>query len=227
MYCVWCGKDSTFDRFFGRNYYQSWSTASLVGLIISGEAPLLLKCQRNNDHHYKFSILILSNSIQKIGQYPSMESISSSEIAKYRNILEKQDFAELHRAGGLASHGIGIAPYVYLRRIFERLIYQHYENYKKEHGEIQGFEALRIDDKISNLSEYLPATLVKHKSVYKILSKGIHELDEESCKKYYPVVRAVVIAILEEDLQRKEKEKAAIALQAALNKALTELGNES
>ena len=227
IYCIYCKKESTFVRFTGVNYYQNLGDARETGILAPTEVPIVLKCQRENHHQYKFSLMFTTDGIQKIGQFPSMESISSNDIAKYRLILDKQDYSELHRAGGLASHGIGIAPYVYLRRIFERLIYQHYDRYKSEHEEIPGFDTLRIDEKISRLAVYLPEALVKHKSVYKVLSKGIHELDEETCKKHYPVARAVVIAILEEDLQRKEKEKAANALQSALQKTLSELENES
>ncbi|MBC2887329.1 hypothetical protein H7Q97_18270 [Ochrobactrum sp. CM-21-5] len=226
IYCIYCKKESTFVRFTGSNYYETLNDARENGVLSTTELPILLKCQRENYHQYKFSLSFTKDGIQKIGQFPSMESISSNDIAKYRSVLDKQDYSELHRAGGLASHGIGIAPYVYLRRIFERLIYQHYDRYKSENEEISGFDQLRIDEKISKLADYLPEVLVKHKAVYKVLSKGIHELDEETCKKHYPVARAVIIAILEEDLQRKEKEKAATALQSALQKTLSELGDQ-
>lgn len=223
MYCAHCEKEATFIRAVttNRGYNLSQSRQSLI--LLKDEFSLILRCLRDTNHLYRFSILEVANSIIKIGQYPSMETISNGDIAKYRTILNKQDYTELHRAGGLASHGIGIASYVYLRRIFERLIFKHYEDHKQNKGEIENFTNLRIDEKISALSDELPASLVQHKAVYKILSKGIHELDEVSCKKYYPVVRAVIIAILEEDLQRKEKRKAASDLQSALSGILAEL----
>lgn len=226
MYCIYCKKESTFLRFFGVNHYSHWVNAKRSGVIGDSEMQTILVCQRQDHHKYQFSVLVRGKNAFKIGQYPSMESISNNGILKYRKVLKDQDYEELHRAGGLASHGIGIAPYVYLRRIFERLIYQHYEMYKLKYSPIDKFESMRIDEKIAALSEVLPPTLVQHKAVYKILSKGIHELDEDSCKKYYPVVRAVVVSILEEDLQRKEKERAATALQSELAKVLSELDSD-
>lgn len=223
MNCSYCGKETTFLRHIGDNYSNAKFHSRRAGVILNNEIPMVFYCLRNNKHEYKFSLLQVDKYIVKIGQYPSMETISNGDIAKYRLILDNQNFSELHRAGGLASHGIGIASYVYLRRIFERLIFQHYDDHKKNRGEIDNFTNLRIDEKITALSAELPASLVQHKAVYKVLSKGIHELDEDSCKKYYPVVRAVIIAILEEDLQRREKQKAATELQSALSGILSEL----
>jgi len=108
-----------------------------------------------------------------------MEDIAYADIEKYRSILGKQYFSELHRAGGLASHGIGIGAFVYLRRIFERLIFQHREEYDPGGTQIPNFATLRMDEKIEKLRSVLPAAVVRNKAAYAILSKGLHELSED------------------------------------------------
>lgn len=223
MHCIYCKKEATFIRFTDSDLEHHQYLAKSSSILMKNEISFTLVCLRVSQHIYKFSLLQTNEDVIKIGQYPSMESISNGDISKYKSVLKNQDFSELHRAGGLASHGIGIGSYVYLRRIFERLIYQHYENYKSNKGEIDNFSTLRIDDKISTLSAELPTSLVQNKIVYKILSKGIHELDEDTCKKYYPIVKAVIIAILEEDLQRNEKLKAERQLNSALSSIMSEL----
>ena len=51
-----------------------------------------------------------------------MADIEQGTIRNYRSVLDKDHYQELNRAIGLASHGVGIGSFVYLRRIFERLV---------------------------------------------------------------------------------------------------------
>jgi hypothetical protein len=155
--------------------------------------------------------------LMKIGQYPSMEDILSSDLQPYRKLLRPEDFAELRRAGGLYSHGIGIGSFVYLRRIFERLIALHYEQLEKAGKGVEGFGDMRMDEKIQALASVLPPALVKYKKTYAILSKGLHELDEDTCRKYYPVVRAAIMRILEQDLQARREADAEAELERQVN----------
>ena len=55
--------------------------------------------------------VFISSSIKKvltkIGQYPSIADLSVAELKKYQKVLQADDYRELSRAIGLASHGIG------------------------------------------------------------------------------------------------------------------------
>jgi len=224
-YCIYCKRDSTFRTSRLSGYHELLSAAEKNGIFKASVFTLQLHCQRDNNHIYSYLFGQLEkNSIVKIGQYPSMEDIAASDIQRFRGVLEPQYFSELHRAGGLISHGIGIGAFVYLRRIFERLIVRHHEDHRAATGSpIDKFETMRMDEKIDALSAILPVTLVENKAAYGILSRGLHELDEETCKKHYPVVRAAIIAILEEDLQTREKARAATELRKAIAVAAGEL----
>jgi hypothetical protein len=59
---------------------------------------------------------------------------------------------------------------------------------------------------------------VRNKAVYGILSKGMHELDEETCLTAFPVVRAAIIQILEQDLEARNKARAEEELEREVAK---------
>jgi hypothetical protein len=69
----------------------------------------------------------------------------------------------------------------------------------------------------------LPPALVKHQAAYSVLSVGIHDLDEQTCLKYFPVLKAVIILILEDHLQAKKKKAAEEELNRALQVANQEV----
>ena len=58
------------------------------------------------------------------------------------------------------------------------------------------FERARVAEKIKMLEGYLPDIPVKNATIYGILSKGIRELSEEECQKYFPVVKECIYQIL-------------------------------
>ncbi|WP_105370602.1 hypothetical protein [Neorhizobium huautlense] len=219
-HCAECGKHSVFRRESG-DQFTDYIKYSPFARIQGGQTDIIKElttshhlltvvmiCQRNKTHALIFIVSFEGGRIQKVGQLPSLEDIAGADIERFRKILGKGYFQELRRAGGLASHGIGIGAFVYLRRIFEMLIWEHYSEHKKEKGDIEGFETLRMDEKIAALANVLPKTLVANKAIYSILSKGIHALSEEECRDYFPIVRSGVIAILEQDLAEKEKMEA-------------------
>ena len=125
-------------------------------------------------------------------------------------MLDKQYIDELNRAHGLYTHGVGVGAYVYLRRIIERLIAQVE---KEEKIESTG---QRIRERISGLRGKLPDFLVDEPRIYGILSKGIHELSEEECRAYFPILASAVEAILDQLLDTKRRAKRAAALSKRL-----------
>ena len=58
------------------------------------------------------------------------------------------------------------------------------------------FEQARLAEKIKMLESHLSDILVKNTTIYGILSKAIHELSEEECRKYFPVVKERIYQIL-------------------------------
>lgn len=186
-------------------------------------------CSREESHHLTFVLLIEGDTIQKIGQYPSYADIDLPQADIYRKELGRNYYNELKRAIGLYSCNVGIGSYVYLRRIVEKLILdalhlaindgviteEEFELDEKKHQR-------RVEDKIKLLESYLPKPLVENKAVYGIISKGIHELDEDECIKYFPVVEALIRMCLDESIERKRKQLA----EAEIKKMMAEIATE-
>lgn len=185
------------------------------------------RCTRSDDHVYTYFWHFFPKQITKVGQSPALETIAGNDVEGYRKVLGGQYFAELHRATGLASHGIGIGSFVYLRRIFERLIYNHRDEAVAAGVALEGFDSLRMSEKIEALRADLPDTVFKFRAAYGILSKGIHELSEAECKEYFPILRAAIIAILEQDLQKRRKREAEAELEKQMAKIAKSMGGST
>jgi hypothetical protein len=70
-----------------------------------------------------------------------------------------------------------------------------------------------MDQKILLLEEYLPTLLVENAAIYSILSMGIHQLDEDECKEYFPTVRHGIEMILDQELENLRKQRDAKRLK--------------
>ena len=55
------------------------------------------------------------------------------------------------------------------------------------------------------LASILPKFLVDNRKLYSILSKGVHELSEEECLKYFDLIKSGIELILDEKFVEKEK----------------------
>lgn len=164
-------------------------------------------CARNKSHKIAFFFFVNSYELQKIGQFPSMIDFNRYKLDKYRKFLQDDYYTELNRAIGLFSHEVGIGSFVYLRRIFERLIQEAYLEAEKTGWSDEEFSKRRMDEKIKVLKDFLPEKLVKNRIIYSILSKGIHELTEETCVDLFSVIKMGIELILDEKIAKEEREK--------------------
>lgn len=166
-------------------------------------------CGMDNSHHLDFIVLTYGNKMKKIGQFPSVADLTFPELKEYRKVFPKEDEKELKRAIGLFASGIGVGSFVYLRRIYERIIISAGKKAIEE-GKIEQekFEKSRVDERTKMLHDYLPKQLVGNHTFYGILSKGIHELSEEQCLEYFPVLKSFIIMILRQwENERRDKEE--------------------
>lgn len=224
-YCIECARES---HFKGKRKDQSHNLARgaslpmsgvvvtdsapgpdpILGFIRNGSFAYEFECARNNAHKMVFYFRLKENSLFKIGQYPSVADLQLPSIKKYRKSVPNGDYSELARAVGLNAHGIGIGSFVYLRRIFERLLENsHAQARQGSDWDEKAYSKSRVIEKIELLQGYLPEFLVENKSIYGILSKGIHELGEDECNQIFPIVRTGIELILDEKIAQTEKEK--------------------
>lgn len=171
-------------------------------------------CAMDNAHHLDYIVLTNGNKMKKIGQYPSVADLSFPELKEYRNVMTREDEKELRRAVGLFASGIGVGSFVYLRRIFERIIATASDKAIRE-GKVneESLARARVDEKIKLLTDYLPKSLVDNTIFYGIISKGIHELSEEECLEYFPVMQSFIMMILRqwEKIRKDEEEEKKLA----------------
>jgi hypothetical protein len=172
-----------------------------------------------------FFLFADENLITKVGQAPSLADMQMAEVdKKYRNHLDKNELKELKKAIGLAAHGEGAGSFVHLRRIFESLIKDAYSSHSKDFNLSDAdFKALRMVDKVKALKTYLPSELVEMKDVYSILSKGVHELSEQECKTYFPIMKLSIELILDQKIEEDAKAERARAVKAQLASIKAEL----
>jgi hypothetical protein len=179
-----------------------------------GFGTVCLNCKRYHDE-FRFYCYWDSKDrfLIKIGQFPTVADYHIGEIKQYSKLLSQEKLKEFTRAVGLAANGVGIGSFVYLRRIFEYLISQAYDKAAAEGAiSIADFQKARMDEKIELLKLYLPSFLVENKSMYSILSLGVHELDENTCLAHFDTLRVGIEIILDEqldELRKKEKIEAA------------------
>ncbi len=167
-----------------------------------------IKCKRYNDI-FTFSIFynVEEKYLIKIGQYPSIADFHMYK-KQYDKLLSDNVLEEFTKAIDLAANGVGIGSFVYLRRIFENLILESFKEADQEKKvEKKVFNNSKMDKKIELLKDYLPPFLVENKSIYSILSKGIHELDENTCLEYFKPMKVGIEIILDQKLEKKKKKE--------------------
>lgn len=219
-YCVECGSNSVFKPNDNRprrsiqGIGSHWPIESFSEWLTNIEESTILEtkkftCSRNGNHALVFHILLKDKTLQKIGQHPSIRDLNISEIKGFKSILKDQFFKEYSTAIGLYSHGVGIGAFVYLRRIVENFIIKpaHEEAKKSAEWNEEDFQKKKMKERIDALMDYLPKYLVDNKVLYSVISKGIHELSEEECNEYFPLVSSVLNYILTELKEKKETEK--------------------
>lgn len=167
------------------------------------------RCSRNGVHMLYFFVQIKNGILRKIGQYPALAEIAEQDIKKFKKILGNEYYHEFSKAIGLYTHGVGVGSFVYLRRIIENFIINPaYQAAKSKTGwDEDKYQKSRVKEKIDLLKADLPKFLVDNAILYSIISKGIHELKEDECKKYFPILKTCLEFVLT-DLEAKRETEA-------------------
>lgn len=224
-YCSYCEKN---DRPFhydeaiplswfydaSRFYHQSGSDYSTYARLRNVYSKTFV-CQFNEQHIVTVILRRDKNNLQKIGQYPSHHDMAGN-LKLYEKELGNN---LLSKAEGLFSHGLGIGAFVYLRRVLEQLIV---EAYKEQNGKEpdKDFNARPFSQRVKELEHLFEDFSASVKgTLYSLLSEGVHSLDEDTCKKQYPLLKEVIIQILDERKEKKSKEQRRARLQIELDKA--------
>lgn len=206
------------------------SPTSEINNAYTGFQIITLTCKRKDNDTLRFFVFNdeIHKVIIKVGQLPSIADLQFSDLErKYNKILDKQYLGEFKKAIICVSHGYGVAAFVYLRRIFENLILETFETFSGEFSETKesDFKSMRMEDKINLLKRHLPSQLIEMKSIYGILSLGVHQLDENECLIYFSPLKLSIELILdqkiEEDVKKKREEEVRKQVQQITSKIIS------
>lgn len=150
-------------------------------------------------------------TIMKIGQVPSIYDLNENiNNKKFLSILGKE-YADYYKSAcSLYSYSTFIGALVYLRRIFEKLLIDVFnDNSDSLQITFDDFKKKRMEDKIQTLKPYLPSIMFNQgfNNIYTKISDGVHNLTEEECSKMFLVLKMGIEEILTERMEIKEKEK--------------------
>lgn len=187
----------------------------------------VIKCCHNPEHKqiyiYKLEVENSGKEIilQKIGQDPSSVQIFNNEIRdKYKRYKNYDDIkSDLSKAIILHKEGFSIGGFVHLRRVLEKVVDYKYEEAKERMNEDDrnNFKSATFKLKIKMLKDELPESLTENKSIYSILSKGIHSLEDEECYKYFKIINKSIYLILDDLLNLQEKDKLVKLIKKEVN----------
>ena len=184
----------------------------------------LFKCTNEPDtHKYKMFLLISKKgnvfSVTKIGQNPSIIDIHGFDFDCYKKQLKAFDaYQDFKKAELCISDGFSAGAYTYLRRVFEKMLNKYCVGVelKDNHTEtkIKACQSF-FDPRIHRL---LPR-------LYKILSKGIHELDDSESQTYYEYLRIIITMQLEYIKENDDKDAQTKMLDDKLNDIISKIGD--
>lgn len=198
--------------------------------IYNGFQLITLQCKRKDNDTLFFFLHNdqLDKKITKIGQMPSMADLQFSDIdRKYNKVLKKEYLEEFKKAIVSASHGYGVAAFIYLRRIFEGLIFEEFNNNIDDFDiDENDFISKRMEEKINLLKKYLPSQLVELKTIYGILSKGVHSLAESECLRYFSPLKLSIELILDQKIEVDLKKQRDDKVKKEILKINSSLGNK-
>jgi hypothetical protein len=196
-YCPFCKSESIFK-------VRAGNTPSIPANEVFTDFQC--RCVRDEAHMVRFNLRVFQDRVGKCGQFPAYATIEQGSIKGLRKVIPGEDGAELARAIGLASHGVGIGSFVYVRRIFERVIKRKFDDLQvSESWPANALDGKRIDERIQLMKDHLPDFLVRNTRLYGILSLGIHELKEQDCLDFFTVAYSSIKFILDEDRRKREE----------------------
>lgn len=206
-YCVICDQSTpwTLRKFTPRN--SGGGSGGISSRYIQEYLPTIRAvntvCMRRQ-HFHTYVLHVKDSVVQKIGQMPSMADIALGELKTVVGI-DKQDRRELGRALGLFAHDTPLGAFVYLRRVFERMITRAHQRHFEKSGEyLESWNELRMGERIKALAEELPSVVQSNYAVWGLLSKGIHELSDDEAEMLFPLVKAVIFEMLGEEERRRQ-----------------------
>lgn len=207
---IFCFQNSSFVKIFLGQYGEQH--CEKVKDFLFKTDYFSVRAQADCKHNLLVIFKKIDNStIMKVGQYPSIYDLNEEINNKsFINMLGEEYSGYYKNACSLYSFNTCIGAMVYLRRIFEKVLLETYEEHKDNISySFDDFKKLRMEDKIKELKKYLPDILFEpgFNSIYTKISDGVHNLSESECQLIFPILKNAIEEILIDRLELKEKQK--------------------
>ena len=154
---------------------------------------------------------INETTIMKVGQVPSIYDMDENINNKvFLKMLGDEYEGYYKSACSLYSFNTCIGALIYLRRIFEKLLIDTFnENISNLKITWEEFKGKKMEEKVKCLKQYLPNIVSSQgfNTIYTKLSDGIHNLSEEECQVIFPVLKDGIEEILIGKIETIEKQK--------------------
>lgn len=152
-----------------------------------------------------------TTTIMKVGQYPSIYELNEEINDKsFLKMLGEEHTSYYRNACSLYSFNTCIGAMVYLRRIFEKILLDTYNEKQESIGiSLDDFKRLRMEEKINKLKDFLPDILFEQgfNSIYTKISDGVHNLSEDECQEMFPILKNAIEEVLIDKLEMQERDK--------------------
>lgn len=207
---IFCFQNSSFVKISwapnGNRYCEK------VGDFLFRTDHFSIKAKADCKHNLLVMFKKINNStIMKVGQFPSIYDMNEEiNNKKFLKVLGDEYCNYYKNACSLYSYNTCIGAMVYLRRIFEKVILETFENHEKELDiTLLEYKKLRMDEKLEKIKKYLPNILFEQgfNSIYSKVSDGVHNLSEDECQSMFPILKSAIEEILIDKLELQDKEK--------------------
>lgn len=220
-YCPECNKSSTWERFVSTADKRRHDLeVQMIAPASRGlqkpaswmeDFTIKISCTRNKNHIATFYFADGGNNeIIKVGQYPSLTDFQMGDIDHLNDGFSKEQKSDFIKAINTMAHGFNVAACVYLRRVFERIITETKVAHMNSHGmdKWDAFDKARsVNEQIALLKDDLPKFMSDNPTIYSLLSKGVHELTEEECKKELPLLKKSIEVIISDRIEQLRAKK--------------------
>lgn len=182
------------------------------------------RCTNEPEHHvYKMFVLVRKTkktfSIMKIGQYPSMIDIHGFDFDNYTKQLKTLNaYEDFKKAELCISDGFSAGAYTYLRRVFEKMLNKYSEGIELK----DDYSETKIKACKGKFDERIHPLLPR---LYKILSKGIHSLNDDESKNYYDYLKIIIVMQLEYIKENDDNDSQTKMLDQKLNDIISKIGD--
>ena len=236
LLCLGCKRESVFERLDTTPHRKEAQLPPLWGGVYSSEEKEVgsrifvaqFGCTRDSTHTAIFVFRVDDQFFMKIGEYPSLADRLYPELRKYEGELG-DSYPELRMAVNLYSHKVGIGSFAYLRRVLEKVVSDTARSKYAEQPDWDLDEWRKskksFEERITDLSDKLPSFLVGNTSLYGILSKGIHDLEENECIEYFEIVERAIVEILDEKIRNAERDGSRDFVRGKLANIESKLGD--